>query len=220
MRLRRRTAGLAAVATLLALTAGCGDDPTGQESSGHGSHGDASGSHGGSHQGSDHSGGHAAAEITPPPGADWNAEDAAYLLDMIAHHRQAIVMSELVPDRASSESVRRLASGIDAGQGAEILTMAAWLDEHDVPVPTLEEVEDHRMPGMLSDAQLDDLEAADGPEFDELYLTGMIQHHEGALQMAEDQVAEGLDPVVVAMASEVIAGQTAEIDRMRTILES
>jgi uncharacterized protein (DUF305 family) len=213
-----RIAGVVAGLTVVTALVGCaGQDPRANEASGHGSHGDESGA---DHESGGHGdgSGHAAEEITPPPGADWNAADAAYVLDMIAHHRQAIDMSALVDDRASDGSVKRLASGIDAGQGAEILTMAAWLDQHDLPVPELEDIQDHQMPGMLTQDQMADLAAADGEEFDELYLTGMVQHHQGAIEMAERQVADGLDVLVVEMASEVIAGQTGEIDRMRQLL--
>ncbi len=142
---------------------------------------------------------------------------------MIHHHHQAIEMSDLAADRATDPSVRVLADGIDAGQGAEILTMAAWLDQHDLDVPTLADMEDGHgahasMPGMLSTDQMADLADADGAQFDELFLTGMVQHHLGAVEMAEDEVAQGLDTVVVDMAAEVIAGQTAEIRRMRQLL--
>ncbi len=219
--MRRRRAALAFAGavtglTVLASVAGCADQQTRtDDASRHGSHGGETASDG-------DSGGHAGhaeePDITPPAGADWNAADAAYVLDMIAHHRQAIEMSELVGERASDPAVRLLADGIDAGQGAEILSMAAWLEQHDLPVPELEDLEHHQMPGMLTDDQMADLAAASGPEFDELYLTGMVQHHLGAVEMAEDQVAQGLDTVVVDMAAEVIAGQSAEIERMRDLL--
>jgi uncharacterized protein (DUF305 family) len=200
------------MAAVAALT-GCADDETRPHAAaGHGGQG--------SHSGT------AADEpepVTPPPGADWNADDAAYLTAMIHHHRQAIEMSELAATRAADPAVRTLADGIGAGQGTEILTMAAWLDSRSLDVPTLADIEGGHvahatMPGMLSQDQMADLGAASGASFDELFLTSMVQHHLGAVEMAEHEVAQGLDTVVVDMATEVIAGQTAEIRRMRQLL--
>ncbi|QFU92970.1 DUF305 domain-containing protein [Amycolatopsis sp. YIM 10] len=154
--------------------------------------------------------------------------DVNYVTNMIPHHRQAIVMTDLVAERASNELVRGVAGRIDAAQGAEIDQMSSWLTEHGKPVPP-EDTGGHAghgspgghdhatMPGMATPEQLDALRAAKGTDFDRLFLELMIRHHEGALTMAEQQLAGGLNDRTQEMAQEVITGQTAEIERMRAV---
>ena len=162
----------------------------------------------------------------PPASADWGAADAAYLTEMIGHHRQALDMAALATTRASDPQVRSLAQTIDSGQGREIIVMATWLVDHSLPEPTLDDVEHLAamagtaggMPGMLTRAQLDDLASADGAAFDRLFLEAMIQHHQGAIGMAEDVLSAGKDIRVNEMATEVIATQSGEINRMRDLL--
>jgi len=118
--------------------------------------------------------------------------------------------------------VRALAEGIGAGQGAEIVTMAAWLDARDLPVPTVAEARSMYgmggMTGMLSPDQLEELAGASGAAFDRLFLERMVAHHEGALEMAQAEQAEGKEVTVVDMATEVVATQSAEVSRMRDLL--
>lgn len=162
-------------------------------------------------------------EVEPPAGADWNEVDATFMSMMAVHHRQAIVMSELAEDRAASPQVRTLAQGIDATQGLEVVQFATWLDQRDLPVPTVTEADDADMhagmAGMLSAEQLDALAAADGAEFDRLYLEGMIAHHEGAIAMSEEALAAGEDERVRELAADIGAGQLGEIDRMQDLLD-
>ncbi len=159
----------------------------------------------------------------PPESADWNAVDATYLTMMVAHHRQALDLAELAETRAVDPRVRTIADAIDSSQGREIIVMATWLVDHDLPEPTLDDVEQMAetggMPGMLSVAQVDDLAASEGASFDRTFLEDMIQHHQGAIGMAHEAAANGEDVVVIDMATEVAAGQGAEITRMRTLLE-
>lgn len=156
-------------------------------------------------------------------------DDVAFMQMMIPHHAQALTMSELAPDRAGSPEVKALARRILAAQRPEILTMAAWLTERDLAVPSAQDDPadfDHgehghaTMHGMLSDEQLDDLEAASGAEFDRLFLSGMIQHHEGAIAMADEVATAGTDVQATEIANEIVIGQGAEIDRMRELLAS
>lgn len=159
----------------------------------------------------------------------WAHADVAFVQMMIPHHRQALEMAALAPDRAASPEVRALASRIDAAQAPEILLMAQWLREEGVAVPLVGDdpaMWDHGqhghdgMVGMLGPAEMASLRAASGAEFDRLFLTGMIAHHEGALAMARAELAEGTATKVLELADDVNAGQAAEIARMRALLES
>lgn len=158
----------------------------------------------------------------------WSHADVAFVQMMIPHHRQALEMAALAPDRAGSPEVVALASRIEAAQAPEILLMAGWLQDEGVDVPQAGDdpaMWDHGqhghdgMVGMLTPAQLSDLAGATGAEFDRLFLTGMIAHHEGALEMARAAMTGGTNPRVLELADDVNAGQAAEIARMRALLE-
>ncbi|MFJ4846900.1 MULTISPECIES: DUF305 domain-containing protein [unclassified Streptomyces] len=147
-----------------------------------------------------------------------NAADLSYTTNMIAHHEQALVMATYADTRASGTKVRALAARIEAAQGPEIKTMAAWLKENGGASPGTGHDHDHAsMPGMASPAQLAELAAARGTAFDRLFLRLMIAHHEGAITMATEVLTEGRNVQVGEWASEVIAQQTAEIGRMRAL---
>lgn len=147
-----------------------------------------------------------------------NSADFRYAQMMIEHHGQALVMTGLVPERASADTVKRLADRISAGQKPEIGAMEGWLkrnggDRH-------KEHHDHTgMPGMATDAQIEELRAAEGKAFDKLFLELMITHHQGAITMATEALTEGNDVIVEEMASDVVAQQTVEINRMRGLMD-
>ncbi|HWJ10372.1 MAG TPA: DUF305 domain-containing protein [Nocardioides sp.] len=154
-------------------------------------------------------------------------DDIAFVQMMIPHHAQALTMAELAPGRARSRPVKALARRILAAQRPEILTMAAWLTEQGVAVPSASDdpaAFDHgehghaSMHGMLTDEQMHALEDASGAEFDRLFLEGMIQHHRGALEMADAVAQRGSDVRVTEMAEEMVVGQGAEVDRMEDLL--
>ncbi|MFE7891750.1 DUF305 domain-containing protein [Streptomyces sp. NPDC057412] len=148
-----------------------------------------------------------------------NSADVDYARMMIQHHEQALVMTELVPERAESAKVQKLAARIAAAQGPEIDAMKGWLRTHGKD--TRAEGHEHAhtpMPGMATDAQLATLRAARGKAFDELFLTLMITHHDGAITMATDVKAQGNNIQVEEMADDVVAQQTTEISRMRDLL--
>lgn len=166
---------------------------------------------------------------TPPESADWNVADAGYLTMMIAHHRQALDLADLAETRAEDRQVLAIARSIDRGQSREIIAMVAWLVRHDLPEPTLADLEAVSampdmpgmtgMQGMLSPTQMQALEDADGAAFDELFLTGMIAHHQGAIAMADTLVRTGEDVRVREMATDVIATQNGEISRLAALLD-
>ena len=156
--------------------------------------------------------------------------DVAFMSGMIVHHRQSIVMALLAPTHEAGPAVRELCERILVSQRDEIATMARWLREHHQAVPDSAPAAgggmagmDHPMlmSGMLTDGQLARLDGARGPAFDRLFLTFMIQHHEGALTMVEQLMGTAgaaQDGFVFQSASDVNADQTAEIDRMRRML--
>lgn len=152
-----------------------------------------------------------------------NERDLTYVVGMIEHHRQAVDMTALAPERASNETVRGLASRIHDTQGPEIGAMEQWQKQfatnaeqhgHSSALP---HVDHASMPGMASAEDLAALKAATGGEFDKLFVKLMIAHHKGALKMAEDVLANGVDVKVEEMAADVIATQTDEINRMQTL---
>jgi uncharacterized protein (DUF305 family) len=173
----------------------------------------------GGHDGSSHS---AASPASPPAaGATFNAADVMFSTMMIPHHEQAIEMAELAGTRAGSPEVKALAQQIKGAQQPEIDLMTGWLEAWGQQAPAA----GHDVngmghgDGMMSEDDLRRLEAARGQEFDRLFLTQMIEHHEGAVRMAEAQVSSGKNPDAVALAGRVVEDQNAEIASMRTMLE-
>jgi uncharacterized protein (DUF305 family) len=150
--------------------------------------------------------------------AGHNEQDASFASDMIVHHEGAIEMAKLASSRAADPTVVALASRIEAAQQPEITTMSAWLRAWGMEMPADMAGMHDTMPGMASQADLDKLEAARGPEFDDMFLTMMIEHHEGALTMARSEVSAGANPEAKSLAQKVIADQTAEITKLRGML--
>ncbi|MFJ8750387.1 DUF305 domain-containing protein [Streptomyces sp. NPDC102441] len=146
-----------------------------------------------------------------------NSADFRYARMMIEHHRQALVLTALVPGRASSTSVDRLAKRISAAQEPEIGAMEGWLKKNGGD--DREETHDHSgMPGMATGKQIEQLRAAKGKAFDRLFLELMITHHQGAVTMATEALTDGNNVLVEEMANDVVAQQTVEIDRMRGLM--
>jgi uncharacterized protein (DUF305 family) len=157
--------------------------------------------------------------------------DVLFMQNMIGHHSQAVIMAGWAPSHSASGDVLVLAERIGVAQTDEIATMTTWLRErHEaVPDPAAHsamnmpgmEMSAPLMPGMLTPAQMKQLDDSRGPEFDRLFLTFMIQHHTGALTML-DQLSSspggGLEENIFKFASDVNADQSTEIDRMHTML--
>ena len=159
--------------------------------------------------------------------------DVRFMQHMIVHHAQAVEMVDLLKTRAASDTVRRLGERIAQSQAAEIALMQEWLTGRAPPAAADPHAGHHGhaagppdpdtplMPGMLSPNQMKALAAATGPAFDRLFLTGMIQHHQGALDMVDALLADpdsAEDPLLSEFLSSVVADQSAEILRMQTIL--
>jgi len=150
---------------------------------------------------------------------DHNAADVTFATDMIPHHRQAVEMAELAATRASDPEVLQLAEEIAAAQEPEIETMSGWLEEWGEPVPAEMGGMDHGdMTGMMSEAQMQELEAATGPAFDELFLQMMIEHHTGAIEMAQTEQFKGKYQEAIDLAAQIEATQQAEIETMQGLL--
>lgn len=160
--------------------------------------------------------------------------DVDFMTGMIAHHAQALVMARMAPTHGAGEALRTLASRIISGQNDEIALMQRWLRERGEPVPQVDEAgrvsgPDHAMhgehatmAGMLSPQQMQRLDAARGAEWDRLFLTYMIQHHQGALVMVDELFAThgaGQGVETFRIASGIGADQATEIDRMQRMLE-
>ncbi|WP_100865279.1 DUF305 domain-containing protein [Streptomyces sp. 3211.6] len=146
-----------------------------------------------------------------------NAADRSYVRRMIEHHRQALTMSALAPERASADGVKRLAERIAAAQGPEIGAMERWQARYPAPAGDPGGHDHGAMPGMATEQQLRELTDARGADFDRLFLRLMTAHHEGALTMAGQALAQGNNGAVEEMANEVVAVQSAEIHRMRAL---
>ena len=160
----------------------------------------------------------------------YSAADVHFVTGMIAHHAQAVLIAGWAPAHGASPALRALCERIVVGQRDEIAIMQRWLEERHQPVPDSDPRRhtmpgmDHPtlMPGMLTPAQLAQLDAARGPEFDRLFLTFMIQHHRGALTMVRELVdtpGAARDGPLFQIASDVSADQTTEIDRMTRMLD-
>lgn len=204
----RATVGAAIAATMLVLT-GCSSDS--------GETAEDTGAHQGTHQEHD--------TTTPPAdsGAAHNDADAAFARDMIPHHEQAVVMSDIVLAKDGVDvRVLDLATRIKDAQGPEIETMQQWLADWQVPPadPHAHHGADHAEMGMLTDAELDALRNAQGVDAARQFLTGMIRHHEGAVRMAQTEVDNGKSADAVQLARDIIDSQQREIDEMRQILDS
>ena len=158
--------------------------------------------------------------------------EAQFMAGMIHHHAQAIVMSRLAPKNGASSSIQTLSARIINAQQDEIALMQQWLRDRRQPVPEVHITEndvmvhgaDHaaHMPGMLTPEQLRQLQAARGVEFDRLFLTFMIQHHQGAVTMVNELFdgGGGQDEAAFKLASDVQADQTSEIRRMDLMLKA
>jgi uncharacterized protein (DUF305 family) len=161
----------------------------------------------------------------------YTAADVHFMSAMIGHHAQAIVMSGWAASHGADPAVQRLADRIINAQQDEIRTMHSWLRDRRQPVPEAKpgpmkmvmDGMEHEMlmPGMLTDDQMKQLDAARGKEFDRLFLRFMIQHHRGAVSMVKDLFASygaAQDETVFKFASDVQVDQSTEIARMEKML--
>ena len=161
--------------------------------------------------------------------ADFNDADAVFAQNMVPHHRQAVEMATIAldPARRASAEVMGLAKRIQAAQDPEIELMTGWLAAWNQPLggspaTTAMAGMDHSdmtgMSGMMSQADMDSLEAATGTGFDKLWLTLMTAHHEGAIEMSKSEQSDGQNVAAKELAGKIITAQEGEIAEMKTLL--
>ncbi|GGZ73240.1 MULTISPECIES: DUF305 domain-containing protein [Streptomyces] len=213
-RLRRRLALVGAITAGGLLLAACGGNDM---------------------EGMDHgSGSSASATATPTagdnpaPGA-FNDADVMFAQMMIPHHEQAVEMAKLADGRAADAEIKTLAADIEKAQGPEIETMKSWLKAWGKPESAEESMpgmdhgpggmDDSQMSGMMADDDMKKLEAAKGAEFDRMFAEMMIEHHKGAIAMAEDEQKSGRNATAKKLAAEVVNTQSAEVEKFEKILD-
>lgn len=145
-----------------------------------------------------------------------NDADVTFAQMMVPHHEQAVTMAGFASERAADPEVRALAAQIAGAQGPEISMMTGWLEGWGAPMMT--DHAGHVMPGMMSDADIERLEALSGKAFDAMFLRMMVAHHQGAVVMSEAALSAGSDPEVRALAEQIIDAQQAEITQMEQML--
>ena len=169
-----------------------------------------------------------------PESEPFNQADVDFATDMIPHHAQALLMVDAAAPREDlSPEMTELIEGIRTEQTGEIEQMTDWLEDWDQPIP--DNPRDHGgmegdhgggmdgdmmdMPGMASQEEMDTLADASGPAFEQMWLEMMIEHHEGAIEMAEAEVADGEFPDTVALAEDITTSQAEEIETMESMLD-
>jgi uncharacterized protein (DUF305 family) len=152
--------------------------------------------------------------------ADFNQQDADFASAMIPHHEQALQMASLAPERAANADVKALAARIEQAQAAEIDTMSRWLSDwgnRGATMPPHGIGHEAHGPGMADEQQLAQLEDAKGAEFDRLFLNLMIAHHEGAIDMAQQEIDNGRHEEARRLSQTIKDAQAREIAEMKAL---
>ncbi|MBF6097567.1 DUF305 domain-containing protein [Nocardia cyriacigeorgica] len=163
----------------------------------------------------------AAATTSASTRTDFNEADVTFLQMMYPHHAQAVDMAKMVPSRTQNPQLLALAAAVEAAQAPEMQQITTLLESFGKPAPSADEHGGHgghAMPGMMTPEQMTALENATGPEFDRQWMQMMIEHHIGAIDMANTVLAEGVNPDTKALATSIVAAQQAEIDQMKQML--
>ena len=160
-------------------------------------------------------------EIVIPKGALYTKADVEFMQGMIAHHSQAIVMSRMAESHGANSQVLKLSNKIDQSQVPEIRIMQSWLQRNNQFAPDTSSWHNMAMSGMLTAAQIKELDEARGVNFDRAYLQYMIMHHAGAIKMVDDLFnvkMAGQEVDVNVFANDVVTAQTTEIGIMQKLL--
>ena len=159
--------------------------------------------------------------------AAFNDADVMFAQMMYPHHAQAVEMARLVEGRTTTAEVVQLADAIESAQGPEMEQLAQWLKQWGQPDPSSEGGDqgdmhhgDDSMSGMMSAQEMNDLAAKNGTEFDQAWLAMMIEHHAGAIEMANAEIADGENQAAKQLATTIAATQQQEIDTMKSLQRS
>lgn len=166
-------------------------------------------------------------------GGAFNQADVKFAQTMIPHHEQAVAMAEMATHHHAFARVKKLASNIEAAQGPEIKTMTGWLRDWGKPLPSdsmsgtpgmdngdMSMGSMATMPGMMSDHEMKELAGTRGATFDQMFLSMMIQHHSGAMEMAKTEQGQGQNSEAIALAKRIEKTQADEIALMKKLLKS
>jgi len=170
---------------------------------------------------------------TAANGDVFNDADAAFASDLVQHHALSLTLVDVTRERDVSPGLTAIADEILAAQGPEIQSLTTWLTDWDQPAP--ETIRDHAnahaeergevievpggdLPGMPDHAELEALEELEGPAFEQRWLELMIAHHEGAIEIAEDQTDSGSFSPALELASDVVTTQQDQVERMKSLL--
>ncbi|MFD6399379.1 DUF305 domain-containing protein [Nocardia sp. NPDC060249] len=195
-----RTHVLVAAAATVLLAAGCSDDSTTTHTTEHSTT--------------------AAIATSAAASTDFNDADVSFLQMMYPHHAQAVEMAKMVPSHTQNQQLIALAAQVEKAQAPELQQITDLLAGFGKPAPSASEGHGgHDMPGMMTDAQMSSLQAANGADFDRQWLEMMIAHHEGAVEMAQTELNAGVNPQSRQLATAIVADQEAEIATMRGMLE-
>ena len=145
--------------------------------------------------------------------SQYSADEIMFAQMMIPHHEQAVTMSELALSNTTTAEIVALATAIRDAQAPEIIQMQSWIDGK-----SESHMHDMEMGGMLTDAELAELAALKGAAFDQMFLTAMIAHHEGALDMVE-MINDSSNSEVKTLAANIVTSQSAEIEAMKALLK-
>lgn len=181
---------------VLALAAGCGGDDIG---------------------GMDHGSGSGAQTTAAPSGSSstFNVADVSFAQNMIVHHQQAVEMADLAATRAANTEIKTLATQIKAAQQPEIDKMTGWLTAWGQPSVPAGGHGGHSMPGMMSTGDMDKLKGASGAAFDKHFAQMMIDHHNGAIEMAREVQKNGSNADVRKLAADIEKTQQAEVTTLQ-----
>ncbi|MDX3778105.1 DUF305 domain-containing protein [Streptomyces europaeiscabiei] len=196
----RRAAAAGVVAAGALLLSACGDDMSGMD------HGSAKASE---------------SAATEAGSADFNDADITFAQTMIPHHEQALEMARLADDRASDTKLKDIAGKIEKAQDPEIRTMKGWLKSWNEPtdVESMPGMDHGNGDGMMSDSDMGHLAGMKGAEFDKMFAEMMIEHHDGAISMSQDERKNGENADAVKMAGDIVKGQSDEVEQLKSILD-
>ncbi|WP_445168056.1 DUF305 domain-containing protein [Mycolicibacterium sp. Dal123E01] len=164
---------------------------------------------------SQHDHDHATTSSTVAP---HNADDIMFAQMMIPHHEQAVALAALAPQHTTNPALLTLATTISAEQQPEIQAMKALLLQWEADPNGMPDHGGHGMQGMVDDATMTKLGTVNGPAFDTLWLQSMIGHHQGAIDMANTEIAKGQSADMISMAKSMVSAQQAEINQMKQML--